>query len=257
VDGQKVTCADVAERLRISHPAAHKRLNSALDRGENLTWAGLGEGAPPSRAQQILRFLADLGRAAKLDEIVEGIAGAEPKMSRHLSTMVAAQLGQLHNAGKLERFGTRCNFAYRPTAEALIDRRKTRTPAATATASQSMSVAKPKPPEVAKAKAPRRKDAAPTPQAKRPGEFRIIDRPAPLVIPNANLTRPREAALDSSRIAADVAAFQARGGRVERLANGQTSQPTKCFLAAQAANRRRQHADNDDSLDADDLTDVA
>jgi hypothetical protein len=269
VEGKKVTCAEVAERLKISHPAAHKRLSNALGRSARLTWRALGEGAPVPRAQQILRFVIGLGRAAKLDEVVDAIARREPKQVErtHLSMTVAAQLAQLHKAGKLERMGTRCHFTYRPTAEALIDRRKSSDQAAAKPASRVRAGTKPKaearPSMAQKAKRAPAQTTAAQAQTKRPGEFRIV--------PNANLTRPRESALGSEQIAADIAAFQARGGRIQRFKRGESSQSIReqndAYLAARGQGLAKQraaariatraHASNDETLDADDKADVA
>jgi hypothetical protein len=110
------------------------------------------------------------------------------------------------------------------------------------------------------------------PPPKPSAAVRSTDKPARSVVPNANLTRPREAALDSAQIAADVAAFEARGGRIERFQPGESSQSIRAqheaYLASrgrgaakqQAAARtavKRTNADNDDTFDADNQADVA
>jgi hypothetical protein len=278
VDGKKVTCADVAERLKISHPAAHKRLSNALARSSHLTWRALGEGAPLSRAQQILRFVVGLGRRAKLDEVIDEIARIEPHHTdrAQIAMTVAAQMAQLYKAGKLDREGSRCHFTYGATSETFVDRRKSATQAAhAAPMAKAPKASRPSPAPKTKAdkkSMPEQAAATPAaPPAKRPGEFRIVNKPAPFVVPNANLTRPRSSALDSAQIAADIAAFEARGGRIQRFKPGESSQSIRdqndAYLAARGLGAARQRASariaikarasNDETLDADDQVDVA
>lgn len=266
IEGEQLTVAQVAARLGISAPAASGRIKRASERHARLTWAALGVGAPPSRQQRMLHFIAGLGRPATLDEVFAAVAAHEPDAERsQLANAVAAQLSQLSKAGKLTRIGVRNAFTYQPTATTLLDGRGRagRWKQAKAKAPKAPKPARPKPEPVAKAAKPKAaaakpaKPAAPaTPPPRRVGEFRIVDKPAPAPVPNANLVRPREAALDSAQIAADVAAFQARGGAVQRLPNGLTSQPTKAFLAAQAA-ARRPRPSNADTFDADAIEAVA
>lgn len=271
VDGQTVTIAQIGERLGLSHGAAYARLHTALKRGRPISWQALGEGAPASRAMQIMRYVVALGRSATLEEIVDAIAQQEPHSDRRkLAMTISAQLSQLSKRHrKLRRTGKPRAYSYLPTSEALVDRRKS--------APQPKRAPRPTPTKPATPTTPRRVTPAPSPtaaiapQSRRPGEFRVTSKPAPFVVPNANLTRPRDGGLDSAQIAADIAAFEARGGRIQRFKPGESSQSIReqndAFIAARGhgiAKQRaaariasRTRASNDETLDADDQVDVA
>jgi hypothetical protein len=198
--------------------------------------------------------------------------------AKNLGNKVSATLAILCDASKLKRTGERFCYRYERTAKTLQVPRAQK-PATTAkpkAVTRVKRVDKPaalppakavKPPPAVVSKLPAKAVARPAPTpVKHP-----VDRPAPFVVPNANLTRPRTAALDSEQIARDIAAFEARGGCIQRFKPGESSQSLReqndAYLAARgqgvakqkAAARiaTRARASNDETLDADDQADVA
>jgi hypothetical protein len=209
---------------------------------------------PNSRTQRILRFIAASTKPVSHDDVVAAVrAYAEDAKTKNLGNKVSATLAGLVDLKKVKRSGAPRDYRFSktPTTLAGYDDTKAVSDSPTAPAASS---------EVPRVTAAERECAA---NARRPGEFRIV--------PNANLTRPRESALDSEQIAADIAAFQARGGRIQRFKPGESSQSIReqndAYLAARGQGLAKQraaariatraHASNDETLDADDQADVA
>jgi hypothetical protein len=234
------TTAEVAARLRLGWAGAQDRLKRATaqhPRGR-IPWSALGIGAPPTRNQRICAFVASLGRTASHDEVVAALRPHEPTLGRKLNTVVSAHLHQLVLTGKLKRTGRARHYRYGPTAHTLVDRRlgaavpapkPRRTPQAATPAPQPQPRVAPSTRTLAA--------AAPTTTTRRPGEFQITRPHAPppvVVVPNPALAKPQRTVLDSDQIAADIAAFEARGGHVERLAHGASSKPLRSVLTEAA-----------------------
>jgi hypothetical protein len=241
---------------------------------------------PNSRSQRILRFVAASAKPVSHDDIM-AVVRTDPSdaTAKNLGNKVSATLAILCDADKLKRTGAKFCYRYERTPKTLqVPRAPKATPKTKQKpATRAQHVKKPaalQPAKKAKAQPLARVSELPTKAAvlaraapaKRVGEFRIVDKPPRVVVPNANLTRPRASALDSAQIEADIAAFEARGGRVERFKQGESSQSIReqheAYLAARsarsAAKQRttartaaaRSRASNDEALDAD-LVDVA
>jgi hypothetical protein len=201
---------------------------------------------PNSRTQRILRFIAASDVPVTHGAIVADLRTHPTDAHvKDLGNKVSAHLCGLVDGGKVKRTGVKHNYLYQRITKTLRGATKQ---AASATASR--------PTPTAAEHVPR-------------GEARI--KPAPFVVPNAALTPPRMGAIGSEQIAADIAAFEKRGGRIQRLKPGESSQTARekqeAFLAARSPKRvdkkinarlavSRIAADNDDTLDAEDL-DVA
>jgi hypothetical protein len=202
---------------------------------------------PNSRTQRILRFIA-----ASAAPVTHGAIVAELRTHqsdahvKDLGNKVSAHLCGLVDAGKVKRTGVKHDYLYQRTPTTLSG----------ATKQTAEPPAKPA------------RSAAD--HVQRPSEART--KPAPFVVPNAALTPPRLGALGSEQIAADIAAFQRRGGRIQKLKPGESSQTVQAQQEAFLASRsrkgarpkasaseavKRNRADNDDTFDADDQVDVA
>lgn len=263
----------------------------------------------PSNTSRILQAVADAApeRRLTLREIAEA---ALPKEFRRDSTYtisyVAAVVSQQVAKGKLDRQGVLRAYTYGPTATTLVDgrfkaeptsppqpKRKPGRPARFIHTSGDPEAIpdngrrykivqtpkqQAKPAKTTKAKPTSGPRSAPVARVIRREELRVTRPAAPppvVVVPNPALAKPQRAALDSEQIAADIAAFQARGGAIERLPNGACSKPLRSVITeashvalnertwrerqlretAQQSTRAKR-ARNDDSFD-DAATDVA
>jgi hypothetical protein len=197
---------------------------------------------PNSRSQRILSFIARSADPVTHDAIVDAMRAypADAK-TKNLGCKVAATLAGMANAGKVKRTGVPLAYRYGVTPKTLAGR----------TAGTPST-----PPPPVQASIVERERTA---NARRPGEFRIVDKPAPFVVPNAALKPPRGGQPTSEQIAADIAAFEAKGGRIQRCAPGERGQQFYGYHQA-AANARKatkqKAADNDPSLDTDDDIDA-
>lgn len=214
--------------------------------------------AKPNNTSRILQAVAASAgpeRRLTLREIAEA---ALPKEFRRDSSKtisyVAAVVSQQVAKGKLDRQGVLRAYTYGPTATTLVDgrfkaeaspppqpKRKPGRPRKQQSARHPATAAGPTP---ARAASPRvlvvRKTTAvgkteslsaiAEPRLRGPRVTRPASAPPVIVVPNPALAKPQRAALDSEQIAADIAAFQARGGAIERLPNGACSKPLRSVI---------------------------
>lgn len=193
---------------------------------------------PLSRAQRLLRYLAAHPEGANVRQVRDGVDG-----STSIAT-VSAQLGQFVVAGKARRTGAAGHTTYFPTKLTLVDKRRRTTQA--------------KP-------APKPQRSKPAAQAPRKAREPVNPPPPPadshLRVPiTRHTTAARGIALTSEQIAADIAAFRKRGGRIQKLKPGESSSPlfeSVRDLNAKAMRKRLAEADNDPDTDLDDADDIA
>jgi hypothetical protein len=163
---------------------------------------------PTNRTQRILRYIA---RSKKPVTHAKCVAIGEPDRPYHeVSPAIAAQLCSLAQAGKLKRFGKPRHHTYGPTPTTLIDERKAKNPNGPR---RSTAEARPK----AKAKpAPRPPKPTAAPKPKLAAKPASASRQA-----FANLRPPVTRAPGQRET---VAEFEARGGVVQKLGHGESSQ---------------------------------
>lgn len=196
-----------------------------------------------SRSQRILRAVAERPFPSMFDHIFQAVRAGEPEENRDkgsLRAAVSAQINQLVNAKKLRRTGTPGAYLYYATRLTKIDLR-------THDEDGNPRVRRGRAP--AKGKAPARKAPAREPQARPAARFVATPvrrktagtRPADQsfhINPPAPPPAPRSSAERES-----VEAFLARGGRIERLGNGDVSQPLKHIgRPAESKRSRTTHA---------------
>lgn len=230
IDGRHYTLPEIGARLGIGPEGARHRIHRAQRRDPlaRLTWVllGLGQHKGVGRIQAICAFVAAAGAPVTLDQVVQAVA-AEARAQNPAATVrqIAALLHHLQAKGRLARTGKPRAYVYSATATTLTQTR---------VGHPRKAAPAPKPP-------PKRAAAIKPRSASQPArEFVPGPTPAgkpapPILVRNPALARSQRGELDSDAIAADVAAFLARGGRIERLPNGAASQPTVAFLEAQAA----------------------
>jgi hypothetical protein len=182
-----------------------------------------------SRAQRILQYVAGCTKPATLAEITAAVAIGEPRSnhSRASTVNVAAQLCQLYGDKKLARHGvlSTAPTRYTSTPITLSDMRKDRSRRQAAHAAQ----------EARKHGAPsqgplRRSLAVPRILAKgdAPQQQTLPQRLGPRQPQQAGTARPGERET--------VAEFEARGGRIQKLAHGESSQPA--YVDVRAVDQR-------------------
>lgn len=162
-----------------------------------------------NRAQRILHYIAGRKTPATLHAIANAVADTES--TARFSTLVAAQLNQLTKAGKLARHGQPLAYTYTATSRTLVDGRKVDVegkPRTTKRDARSGTARK-----VAVPNAQRSNTASHTPIAPQP---------------TRRLLHARVRTAPASDQTETVAQFLARGGRVQKLANGDCSQPLRC-----------------------------
>lgn len=191
--------------------------------------------APLNRTQRILHYIA---RSKKRVTHAQCVAIGEPdRPYGEVSAAISAQLCGLVQDGKLTVAGPKGKRTYGPTATTLIDERKVKNP-----------------------NGPRRPMAEPRPKAKpkpkpapRPPKPAAASKPKPAPKPTsasrqafANLRPPAPRAPGERE---SVAEFLARGGRIQKLAHGESSQPAYVDVRGQdlRAMRKRLHT----ALDTD------
>lgn len=176
-----------------------------------------------SRALAICNAVAGAKGWVTFDAICSAVLKRAEKNKRSL---VSAQLGQLVESGKLKRRGVRLAFEYSATKTTLLDLRKvtangkprdkTRARAETRTHTRPKHAATPKP--------------APKPQATPQAHQKMtIVKPA-MPAPGAPAKAPRET----------IEQFLARGGRIQYLKHGESSETLA--MDARALNRRRKES---------------
>lgn len=164
-----------------------------------------------SRARRIVQLLVDNPRPHSLDLIIAGL-GIDDR-DRNARKVVAAQLVQLRTAGKVHRRGRTRHHTYTATPDALRDRRLKPASPPSATRKRRKADAKPAPPQ----------RPAPTPAA----PPRTAN-PAPIARAFTFGATTGTAHKDGlrKRIAADLRTFTATGGRIQRLARGESGELT-------------------------------
>lgn len=181
----------------------------------------MADGAGSNRTQRLLAFVISTP-GARSGEITAHLAACEPKRpGLRLEQAVVAQLSQQVSNGKLRRTGERMHYRYWPTKTTQLDLRrfdrdgKARTKSVDARTPKAKAEAKPKP--------------SPTPKAtftrEAPPPFRI------------KKCRVASAIASTGDVSADVSAFIAAGGKVQKLDRHEASQGlrfdhTQTFLPA-------------------------
>lgn len=198
-----------------------------------------------TRSQRILRYIARCKKPAPLHAIAKAVATPDDARDHRYRTKVAAHLHQLLKADKLTRSGKPMAYTYAANDRTLVDGRKIDRNGTPRTRSQERRPSRAqvvKPPSKPKAKPARAKGAAKT----APAERFVITRTT------TGAGSGRAAGQRES-----VQEFLARGGRIQKLANGATSTPM--FESVRALNdksmrKRLVAADNDSLDDLDDNT---
>lgn len=184
----------------------------------------MAEPTAPSRSQRLLAFVA-ANPGAQLRAITAHLARLEPRRTHdELVQLVAAQLTQQLKAGKLKRTGQPRGYCYWPTEHVLVDLR---------------TVTRDGKPRDTKAKARAPKPRPPAPPA--PPKAQPVRAPSAASQPRALRKRTHTPAVASTgSVSADVAAFLAAGGRVQKLAMHEASQGLRFdhSLAHMPARRR-------------------
>lgn len=190
-----------------------------------------------NRAESIRNYLAGRTKPATIGEIQIGLdelRQAEGLDHEAFARRIGAQVAQMTKAGKLKRTGLLGSYAYALAADGRRDRR-----------------ARPPSPRTAERK--RRKADRAAARAAAPAPVPAPAKPRPL---DQSLRTPPTRQCRSAReqLAADVAAFIKAGGRIQRLANGESSQPllhTRREIEARPGRlgKRRIHDEEPDDLD--------
>lgn len=177
-----------------------------------------------SRSQRILQFVAGRPFPSVFEQIHDAVLAGEPKdkvrSAGSLRAAVSAQLHQLVTAKKLRRTGTPGAYLYHPTRTTLVDLRthdeEGNPRVRSHTTRHKHAAAK----RVPKAAAPAARLVARATPRKTPGtrpdhqKFQIVP-PAPPPAPTRRV-QPET-----------VEEFLARGGRIQRLADGEVAHPLK------------------------------
>lgn len=186
---------------------------------------------PLNRSQRILQFVAASKGPVTLAAISSAVAKGEPQTENHkrLFALVSANVSVLLTARKLTRVGERGAYLYSTTATAFVDgRRRAERPAKASPEAIPKPVPKatPQPPADRK-----RKDVLPPPTTPEPPP---PPRPRSAFVNLGN--KPRPAGQRET-----VEEFEARGGRIQKLAHGESSRPPFENMRAvdQASMRRR------------------
>lgn len=179
------------------------------------------------RSQRILDYLVANPRGVNIHQVRDKV---EPDAKIQV---ISAQMCQLVDAGKAKRTGAARSSTFFPTPLSLVDRRSL------AAQKRPKPHPKPKAPALAKAAKPVRKrepTAPPSPPASSPLRLAVTRSP----------TGHRHV-IDSDQLAADVAEFLQRGGRIQYCAPGESSQTKReadeAFLASRRRGRSKQQAE--------------
>lgn len=198
---------------------------------------------PLPRSQRMLRYLAAHPEGVRVREIRDAV-DAEASIAT-----ISAQLCQAVDAGKARRTGAAHHSVYFPTKLTLVDKRSRHTASATPTRQAAQK---------------RRVDKALQPASKRQLREAAPPPPPPADSPlRQSITRmptgARKAVLDSDQIAADVAEFLRRGGRIQQLKPGESSRSLAeahdAYLASRSRGRAAQLAVRKSRKAADDFDD--
>lgn len=200
-----------------------------------------------TRAQRILRYIARCKKPAPLHAIAKAVATPDDARDHRYRTKVAAHLHQLLKADKLTRSGKPMAYTYAANDRTLVDGRKIDRDGLPRTRSQDRRQSRAKTPKPAPKKAAKR--SAKT-AAKPTGLQRFAITRTATGVGSGRAAGQRES----------VEEFLARGGRIQKLANGESSTPL--FESVRALNdksmrQRLASADNDPLDDIDDATAVA
>lgn len=184
-----------------------------------------------SRARKMLEFLAATP-GANLRQVTEA-AGMDPDSGRDRN-LVAVQLSQLQVVGKVTRSGKRGSMRYHSVSGSLAVDGKRKKPAPAPKATDKPARYRAPADAVAQRKAPTPPPAPPAaPLRDRP----LPPKPAADHHSRESMIRcfqsppKRGSELTSDQIAADVAEFLRRGGRIQQLANGAASKPLRSLNA--------------------------
>lgn len=171
-----------------------------------------------NRTQRMLHFIANATKPVTLAEITAAAAIDEPHIEAHarFAVSVAAQLSQLVEKKKITRHGFLGAYTYTPTAIALVDLRKVDRSGMPRTTTQ-----------VKRAKRPASKPAAKPAPAR---DSKPVARTHAQRLAQANLQPPTPRRPGERET---VAEFLARGGRIQKLRHGESSQPAYIDVRAQ------------------------
>lgn len=161
-----------------------------------------------NRAQRILHYVAGRKTPATLHAIAKAVADTETSV--RFNTLVAAQLHQLTKAGKLARHGQPLAYTYAATSRTLVDGRKVSGDGRPRTSKRDARNATARKAALRKTQT----SAPPTPTMTTP--------------PARRLSYVRAPATPVTGQAETITQFLARGGRIQRLAHGDCSQPLRC-----------------------------
>lgn len=192
-----------------------------------------------SRAQRILQCVASRPFPCVFDMIFKAVRAGEPEETRNsgsLRAAVSAQLKQLVDAKKLRRTGSAGAYLYHATRLTNVDLRKVD--------------AEGKPRDKSAARRGRKAPAAAPPATTRrtASTARLVspkaEKPAHKPLPHQHMTIAPAPAPPTQPIRAavqreSVEEFLARGGRIQRLANGVVSKPLEHIGLHEQARRRK------------------
>lgn len=203
-----------------------------------------------SRAQRILQYIAGCTKPATLAEITAAVAVGEPRIDSptRFNVTVAAQLCQLYGGKKVARHGVLGAFTYSATPLTLCDLRR-----------------------VDRNGKPRKKSAQKCPKRAQPKPGPApIARAVPRTLGKVIATQSTNQRLARANLGKPVPRrpgeretveeFLARGGRIQKLAHGESSQPAYVDVRGQdlrAMRKRLQKAIDDDPANTDDDESVA
>ena len=201
-----------------------------------------------NRAQKILRYVASRKQPVDFPSIVRAV---QPGASTATRSLFSAQLHQLAKAGKLKRTGKPMAYSYSATPRTLVDGRTV----------DANGKPRDKKARQAQPKAPKPKPIARVVKQKPAAK----PRPKPTAAQNFVINTPGKRVLgkdvkaeQSARIAADVATFLKRGGRIQKLAMGASSNPQSDLqrrnserAAGRARAKQRIAEDLDDAIELD------
>ena len=174
-----------------------------------------------NRSQTICHTVAGASDWVTFDAICTAVL---KRGERDKRSLVSAHLGQLVIAGKLKRRGARLSFEYHATKSTLLDLRKVH------------PNGKPK-----NKSAIRRPASTPAPRKAAPIEHAPKAAPKPQAKPQQHqklaVAKPAPASAPRSHERETVEQFLARGGRIQHLAPGESSETYA--LNAQVLNKRR------------------
>lgn len=195
-----------------------------------------------SRAQRILQCVASRPFPCVFDMVFKAVRAGEPEDVRSNGTLrqaVSAQLKQLVDAKKLRRTGTAGAYLYHATKLTHLDLRRVDTDGMPRTKSRDRRPnAKPRPPAkpvVVRPPQPARVVAAtPNPSAGKPA--RLPHQRLVIVPVSPTPSAPKHPERES------VEQFLARGGRIQKLAHGASSDRPLGYHEQSKAHREKQKA---------------